>query len=188
VLAAACREPGAGPAADVSVERVYSRETGRLQQIKADRDQDGVIDTIASMDGARLLSIAIDRDNDGHADRWEYYEPGSGQGSAGIPLDRLAVIVRAEESARPDGAITRREFFERGVIARAEEDTALAGRVDKWEFYTAGTLERIDLDLQRRGTPDRRLIYGASGDVDRIESDPDGDGVFVVLASTASSR
>jgi len=36
----------------------------------------------------------------------------------------------------------------------------------------------MELDLTGQGRPTRRLLYGSSGDVERIEADDDGDGTF----------
>jgi hypothetical protein len=91
------------------------------------------------------------------------------------------VIARAEEAGGPDGAITRREAYENGILTRVEDDTTGDGQPDKWETYEDGRLTHVDLDLQGRGTPTRRLIYGADGAVDRVEGDPDGDGVFAAV-------
>jgi hypothetical protein len=135
------------------------------------------------MDGSQLKSIEIDRDNDGHPDRWEYYEP-SATGAGTTAFDRRAVIVRADDSAAPDGRITRQEFYDKGVLQRVEQDGNLDGRVDKWEYYTNGVLSRVDLDLSGKGFPDRRLIYAANGEVVRIEQDPDGDGKFSPMPTT----
>jgi hypothetical protein len=88
------------------------------------------------------------------------------------------VIVRVEESNRPDGQVTRREFYEHGVLARVEDDTNFDGHPDKWEYYDKGVLTHVDLDLSNKGIPDRRLVYQADGSVSRIDVDPDGDGVF----------
>jgi hypothetical protein len=55
--------------------------------------------------------------------------------------------------------------------------------VDKWETYAKGSLLSIDLDLEGSGRPTQRLTYGAAGGVARVESDPDGDGVFTPSAS-----
>jgi hypothetical protein len=162
-------------------ESVYNRETGRLEQLKLDADGDGKPDTVAMLDGTLLKSIEIDRNHDGRPDRWEYYAPADrAAGSSSVnSIDRWATRVRAEESDRPDGAITRREFYENGVIQRVEEDTNLDGRMDKWEFYTNDVLTRVDLDLGGKGFPDRRLLYSADGNVERVQVDPEGDGTFV---------
>ena len=98
-------------------------------------------------------------------------------------FDRWAVIQSAEQSDRPDHAISRREFYTKGVIVRVEEDANLDGAVDKWEFYEQGTLKYLDLDLTGKGKPTQRLVYGAGGDVERIDVDPDGDGTFVAQPS-----
>jgi hypothetical protein len=177
LIVAACR-PDPAPAS--STTAVYSRTTGRLEQIVSDEDGDGAADARAFMDGAALLRIELDRDADGSPDRWEYYEPAAGS----TPGDGTAPrIVRAEEAHGPDAAISRREFFERGVLMRVEEDTDLDGRMDKWETYTEAVLSQVDLDLGGTGQADRRLVYGPSGDVLRVEADPDGDGRFEPLAA-----
>ncbi len=177
LVAAGCQsQPAAGQSA-VAVQSIYSKETGRLEQMTVDTNADGKADTIASLDGTRLNSIAIDRDHDGRADRWEYYAPaGPGQGAISNPADRWALRIRAEESNRPDGAITRWEFYEHGVIQRVEEDTDLDRRVDKWEFYANAVLARVDLDLAGKGQPDRRLVYSPDGNVDRVEWIPTATG------------
>lgn len=165
-------------------EAVYSYYTGRLEELKADIDGDGTKETVAFMNGTRLERIEVDRNRDGRADRWEYYGPGEVPRAGANPFDRWAVIARAEESSRPDGTITRREFYDHGRIARVEEDTDLDGQVDKWEFYDDGLLQRVDLDLDHRGRATRRLVYDAGGNVTRIEADPSGTGTFVPLTST----
>lgn len=152
---------------------IYNTQSGKLEALMSDRDGDGKLDTRALMDGARLARVELDRDADGRPDRWEYYVT-SGADAASAPT-----IERAEESDAADGRITRREFFANGVIERAEEDTDGDGRVDKWETYAKGTLQSLDLDLAGAGRPTQRLTYGLGGNVALVETDADGDGVFV---------
>lgn len=175
VLAAACNTKPAGTGGAV-VSPVYNQETGKLEQLVSDRNGDGKLDTRAFMDGAVLKHIEIDRDNNEQPDRWEYYDKGD---KAGAPI-----IRNADEANGPDNRITRREFYESGVIKRVIDDTNFDGRPDKWETYEGGTLARIDLDLVGRGFASQRLIYNATGDVTRVETDPDGDGVFVPVSGT----
>lgn len=172
-LAAACSQASSPSQDGPTVTPVYSKETGRLEELTSDRDGDGKIDTRAFMDGARVVRVEIDRDGDGRTDRWEYYAAG---GDAGAPT-----IERADEAGASDGRITRRMFYEDGLLRRVEEDTDGDDRVDKWEHYTRGVLDHVDLDLAGRGAPTQRLVYGAGGNVDRVESDPDGDGTFVAV-------
>jgi hypothetical protein len=180
LLAAGCQGPGAGDRSGPPVASVYNKDTGRLEQMQVDADADGRPDAVASLDGTRLNSIAVDRNRDGRPDRWEYYTPAASRGGdVTNPVDRWATRVRAEESDRPDGTITRREFYQNGVIQRVEEDTNLDGRADKWEFYAEAVLIRVDLDLGGKGFADRRLVYRPDGTVDRVEIDSDGDGRFV---------
>lgn len=159
---------------------VYNRETGRLEQIVSDRDGDGRVETRAFMDGTRLVRIEVDRDGDEKVDRWEYYVSGADS--------QEAVIDRVEEAGGTEGAITRRESYADGVLARVEEDTNLDGRPDKWETYQRGHLAYVDLDLEGTGKPTRRLVYAPDGNVERMESDPDGDGLFVPDPSAGTRR
>ena len=175
--AAGCSSPP--PEATRWTESVYSKTTGRLEQIRADVDRDGRMETVAFMDGTTLKHIEIDRDGDGQPDRWEYYGPGrTTPGTGASQFDRWAIIVRAEEASRADAPRLRRELYEAGVLRQVEEDTDLDGRMDKWESYRNGELATVDLDLRGKGFPDRRLVYRSGGDVDRIERDLDGDGRF----------
>ena len=162
----------------------YNRDTGRLERLTSDRNGDGRVDTWAYLDGRSVERIELDRDGDGAVDRIEHYElPVSADPQA--PFGG-AVIARAEESAGPDRPVTRRESYEGGVLRRVEEDVDGDGRVDKWEEHAGGALVRMDLDLQKRGTPDRRLMYGPRGDVQRVEIDSDGDGVFEAAPATTA--
>lgn len=168
------------PASSPATTPVYNEQTGRLEQILSDRDGDGRQETRAFMDGARLVRIEMDRDGDGRVDRWEYYQ------SVGDPPQ--AAIERAEEAGGPDATVTRREFYVDGLLDRVEEDTTLDGRLDKWETYQKGRLVHVDLDLAGKGQPTRRLVYGADGNVVRMESDRDGDGLFEPDAPAGAAR
>ena len=173
-LAACAPEPANAP----STTAVYSRTTGRLEQLVSDEDGDGTPEARAFMDGTALTRIELDRDANGQPDRWEYYEPAPA-GAAHVADPAAGTrIVRAEEAHGGDGTVTRREFFEAGVLTRVEEDTDLDGRVDKWETYAANVLTRVDLDLSGRGHADRRLVYGPAGEMLSVEADSDGDGRF----------
>lgn len=165
------------PAAGRQATPIYNAETGKLEQLVSDTNGDGKPDTRAYMDGAAFKRVEIDRNHDGRPDRWEYYDrlpAGSGASRSRLRL----VLTRAEEANGGRDTVTRKEFYERGTIARVEEDSDDDGRVDKWELYQQGALTRMDLDLTGRGRADRRLVYGAGGHVDRVETDPDGDGKF----------
>jgi hypothetical protein len=173
------------------VKPIYNKDTGKLEQIAADRDGNGTVDTRAYMDGAHLKYIEIDRNEDGIPDRWEYYAPGTpDKPSAGTVFDTRTQLVRAEESNSPDGKVTRWEFYENGVIQRVNEDTNLDGRIDKWEQYDHGALVRIDLDLTGRGKAERRLVYRADGELDHIEVDKEGVGNWqrLIDAERSGSR
>jgi len=152
----------------------YSEDTGRLTELKYDRNRDGKVDTWATMDGQRIVRVEIDEDGDGKVDRWEYYQPGTAPGVPGV-------LERVERATRHDGRISRREFLEAGRLVRIEEDTDGDGAIDKWETYKDGALAVMELDTQHRGKCDRRLVYGRGGTLERIEVDPDGSGQFRVV-------
>jgi hypothetical protein len=172
---AGCSRPAPQPAGDGRTTPVYNKTNGRLEQLVSDRDGDGTPDTRAFMDGTRIARVEIDRDNDGRTDRWEYYLPAPASAPKGGPP---SLIERADEAAGPDQKITRREFFVLGVLQRTEEDTDRDGRMDKWEHYDGSVLTHVEFDLSGCGHAERRLVYGADGNVVRIEVDPDGDGKF----------
>src|SRR5262245_35957062 len=97
VTVTSCRRE-ASAVATVTATPIYSKETGRLEQITSDRNGDGKIDTRAFMDGTRITRIEIDRNGDGKVDRWEYYVPMP----AGAPLSASAdgrnMIDHADEA------------------------------------------------------------------------------------------
>jgi len=167
VGAAGCAGPAPGSGGRATP--LYNKDTGRLEQLVSDRNGDGKVDTRALMDGVRFKSIEIDRNGDGQPDRWEYYETSP---------ENLSVLARAEEANGPTRAVTRKEFYDKGKISRVEEDTNFDGRLDKWEVYQDGGLARLELDLQGKGFPDRRIYYGKTGAIEKLEVDPDGDGKF----------
>jgi hypothetical protein len=153
---------------------VYNADTGRLEALVSDRDGDGKVDTRAFMNGTRVMRIEMDRDGDGRVDRWETYGPPAVDAPANI-------IELAEEAGAEEGRIVRREVYTAGVLTRVEEDTDHDGRMDKWETYQAARLVQVEMDLSGAGHPTRRLTYGADGTVQRVEADPDGDGIFAPL-------
>ena len=177
LLVAGCHGPGPG---GPEVSPVYNPETGKLEKLVSDKDGDGKVDTWAFMDGAILKHIEQDRNADGKPDRWEYYEAGT--------ITRPGRIRRAEEANGPAPLITRHEHYEDGLISRVIDDTDADARPDKWETYEKGALIRVDLDLVGKGYPSQRLSYGAGGVVLRVESDPDGDGVFTAVPGTAGTE
>jgi hypothetical protein len=185
-LACAGCDTGRRAAEAPQASPLYTKDTGKLEQLASDRDGDGKLETRAYMDGAVLKRIEIDRNGDGAPDRWEYYSGGRVP-AAGRAVDP-PVIERAEESKGPDGRITRREFYAAGAIERVEEDTNDDGHTDKWEWYEGGNLARVELDLIGKGYPSQRLLYGAGGVVVRVETDPDGDGTFVVVPARGAGN
>ena len=173
ISSASCAAEPRAATNSAPVSPVYSKQSGRLEQIVSDRNGDGTIDTRAFMDGTTLQRIEIDRNGDSRPDRWEHYKPAA--------LARAASqveIERAEEANGADARITRREFYAGGQVSRVEEDTDTDGRVDKWEHYEQDLLVRIELDLKGAGFPDRRMHYRRDGTVERVEVDAEGHGAW----------
>lgn len=175
VLGAGCGSPDPGKGVHDRVQPEYDR-SGRLTKLSYDRNGDGKPETWGYMDGARVIRVEADKDADGRVDHWEFYRvPPPGSTAAPGSKELLERIERAKTGT---GHVTRTEFFEGGAMARVEEDTDGDGRIDKWETYTDGALSTMALDTTGRGTPDRRLVYSATGALDRIEADPTGSGRF----------
>jgi hypothetical protein len=179
---AACSQPVATPgnvseAAGPAPTPVYSKETGRLEQLVRDTNGDGVVDTRAYMQGRKLERVEVDRDHDGTFDRFEYYvdrpperiDPTSAAGR--VDVERVE-----EANGRGDRRITRREFYEKGELARVEEDSNADGQLERREVHDQGVLARIEMAFTRAGFPTRRLVYRRDGSIERVEIDPDGTG------------
>jgi hypothetical protein len=190
--AVACTQPQAAPperrpAAPAGTDRLKPTydDTGKLQKLQYDRNNDGTIDTWGYMDGTRVVKVEVDENGDGIVDRWEFHRSAADSGAAGTsPVAAVSVdrsVERIERATRFDGKVSRREFFDDGTLTKTEEDTDGDGRIDKWETYVAGGLSVMALDTQGRGTPDRRLVYKADGSLDHIEADPNNTGTFTPL-------
>jgi hypothetical protein len=193
-----CGGPGNGdgerPAAS------YDPQTGRLERLVFDSNDDGRNDAAGVLDGARVRQIELDSNGNGQLDRWDFYgadgkitQVGLSRADDGV-MDAVAVydgeqrLQQLNVSTRRDGRFDRVEFYEAGQLSRAEEDTDADGRVDKWESYrpNAGAgpgeppvvLSMVAFDDEKRGRPSRRLVYALDGQVARVEHDPRGDGTF----------
>jgi hypothetical protein len=201
----ACAPPHSGERDRPAAE--YDTETGRLQRLAFDSNEDGRNDAAGILDGARVKQIELDSSGNGAIDRWEFYD---GQGRVtkvgmsrqddGV-MDAVAImgsdqhLVRLEVSTRRDGRFDRFEFYQAGRLARAEEDSDGDGRVDKWESYRNNPsrgpgeppvlISAVAFDDAARGRPTRRLVYGSDGQVVRVEIDRTGDGTFADSESTS---
>lgn len=165
----------------------------RIDHIEVDTDENGKVDRWDYYDAERrLVKIGISRQNDGVMDAVEYYEtePKSAGPESRVPGpdESEQKPTRIEVSTERDGRFDRVEFYEHGVLARVEEDTDEDGLVDKWELYAPvshprpgdppSSVTSVAFDDAHRGTPTRRMVFADDGSVDRVEVDPDGDGIF----------
>jgi|SRR5690606_23191884 len=164
------------PAAAGTVVPQYNQDTGRLERITFDRNQDGQPDAWLFMNGTIVERAELDDNYDGEVDRWEHYDTAAAQTTTEAGLPR-GTLLRAEQSTRFDGVVSRRERYENGLLVAVEEDTSGDGRPDKWETWADGSLQSIALDTTGTGKPDRQILYGADG-APRLLVDRDGDGAF----------
>jgi hypothetical protein len=185
----------------------YDQQTGKLQRLAFDSDDDGRNDAAGILDGTRVKHIEIDTTGNGAIDRWDFYDAdgrvvrvGMARQDDGV-MDAVAVMgpdqlpARVEVSTRRDGTFDRSEFYQAGRLARAEEDTDGDGRVDKWESYRSNprsgpgeppvVISVVAFDDAAAGRPTRRLVYGPDGQVVRVELDKTGDGTFAESQSTS---
>ena len=171
-FAVSCTLEPRGVTTNERIKPSYNADTGRLERITYDRNQDGRVDATAFMDGTRVVRAELDEDYNGTTDRWEHYAAMTAANSAGRVQDgSQGVLQRVEVAGRADGKVSRWEFYEGGFMQRAEEDADGDGRVDKWETWSNGSLSSVALDTRGRGTPDRRLVYIGEGEP-RLELDP----------------
>lgn len=192
----ACNRPAPPTSAPVAT---YHPETGKLTTLSADANRNGRVETVSYMDGARISRIEVDIDEDGKVDRWDFYVGDGKLEKVGLSrlndgvMDALAFyegtsLVRMQVSSNRDGRFDRTEFYRDGVLSHSTDDTNGDGKADKWDEYQTGpgssgyAVKATSFDDSGRGRPDRRFIYGPGGSIERVEVDPDGDGVFVPVS------
>ena len=195
IVSVACSSQAAPPQ-----NATYDPETGRLQTLTADVNKNGTDDTVTYMDGTRILRIELDLDENGKVERWDFYGENGEVDKVGFSrlndgvmdaqafYDGAGVLARMDVSTRRDGTFDRIETYERGVLTRSADDTNGDGQADKWDDYAPVTAAGAEpeyavtstaFDDSGSGRPERRFVYGAGGRIERVELDPDGDGVFV---------
>jgi len=194
IVAAGCSAPPSGdqPRAD------YNAVTGRLSRLVFDLNKDGKNDAVSYMDGTRILRVELDLTGNGKVDRWDLYGPDGRLEKVGFAsrddgvMDSQAFysstgeLQRIEISTKRDGRFDRTEFYEHNILIRSQDDTNGDGRPDKWDDYAprpnhargepAYGIIATEFDDSRSGHPERRFVYGANGQVARVEIDPAGSG------------
>jgi hypothetical protein len=154
---------------------------GALQHIEYDSNGDGRADLIARHKGAkRPYRVEIDADFDGRADRWEDFNPEGvltrfshletgGQPRRWIVVDAKGAHRGYEYDEDGDGRTDRAELIEGGRVARIEIDADRDGTFDRWQDWKGGRLASESLDTDGDGRADRRLLFGATGGLTRVE-------------------
>ncbi len=168
---------------------IYDPATRDLIRLDYDINRDGRVDVRTFMANGRPVRLEGDQDGDGRLDRWEYYDQNERLIKLGTSTERDGIedtwlyqsgdTRRIETSTARDGVVDRWEFYQGSRLTRVEMDTNRDGRVDHWEHYEGGALASVLMDdAEHPGRPVRRLVYG-TGDAPVLETDEDGDGVFV---------
>lgn len=174
---------------------MYDQRSRQLVRLDWDANGDGRIDQRTYFSGGVAVRSEIDSDADDRVDRWEYVDTAAritrvGTSSANDGIEDTwtwsadaSGDVRIDRAQYRDGVVDRREFARGDRLVRAEEDANRDGLIDKWETWDGGVLLVAAYDTRlATGRPDRRLVY-EGGRFAYLESDPDGDGKFVRLAS-----
>lgn len=73
VAGAACAPDPEQLRAQRTIDAEYDMETGRLELITFDSDDNGTVDTWSYIDGNTVLRIGIDQNEDSVVERWNYY-------------------------------------------------------------------------------------------------------------------
>lgn len=178
----------------------YDTYSGRLIQLSADQNGDGLIDQWTYLEGNRPLRGEADADGDGRIDRWEYFDANAqltrvGTSSLNDGVEDTWTYLgdvngerRVAHSRRRDRHIDRQEFFRGDTLSRAEEDTNADGRIDRWDRFEGAVLREVAFDMSRSGgRANRRLIYDEKGQFTAVEDDADGDGTFVRMTGKAAA-
>ena len=178
----------------------YDTYSGRLIQLSADQNGDGLIDQWTYLEGNRPLRGEADADGDGRIDRWEYFDANAQLARVGTSslndgvedtwtdLSDVNGERRVAHSRRRDRQIDRQEFFRGDTLSRAEEDTNADGRTDRWDRFEGTVLREVAFDISRSvGRANRRLLYDAQGRFTAVEDDADGDGTFVPMTGKAAA-
>lgn len=178
--------PGGGASTPAPVGTTYDPETGRLQELTYDRNNDGSTDAWLVMNGSTLLRADMDETFDGVIDRREHYAQDNQVNQVNQGAEAPSSVPVMVELLDPErGTVSRREEYASGMLQSAEEDTNNDGVIDKWETYEAGALRRVELDEAGQGRPTRRLVYHG-GERVTVELDDDGDGTFEPVTVVAA--
>jgi hypothetical protein len=160
----------------------YYDEHGRIAIVEYDSDGDGRPDYIAHYDESkRIRLIEVDEDRDAWVDRWEYYGPGGelvkvgrwrkvrGRADEWIFRGPDGLASRIEYDDDGDGKPERAETLRDGLVTGVETDTDRDGRMDRWQTWDHGRLASETIDTDGDGKADRRLVFGPTGKLVRVE-------------------
>lgn len=124
--------------------------------------------TIPTYDKAtgKLQRLTADANKNGTIDTWMDMEG--------------AKCLRLERDTDEDDRVDYWETYLDGgkMLDTTARDENGDGAPDKWEQYKQGTVSQVEWDDNFDGSRDRRWTYGADGQLEWIESDPDGHGGY----------
>ena len=128
LLVAACR---AAPDPRRAVPS-YDPFTGRLVQLSADQNGDGVVDQWTYLDGNRPWRGEADTDGDGRVDRWEYFDAnaqlervGTSSRNDGVE-DTWAYVTPVDGESR----VVRSRIFRQAVPVASTDNAAIVAGLD----------------------------------------------------------
>lgn len=186
---------GCGPSDERGpVHAIYDPYSRKLLALYADQDGDRRIDQWTYTDGNRVFRGEIDTDGNGTIDRWEYFRADASLERIGTSSNNDGIEdtwtwpaaggeARVDRARLRDRRVDRSEYYRGDSLIRSAEDTNADGRVDRWDSYENGVrrLTAFDTTLTSE-RPNRRIVYSASGQFERLEADPERDGTFVEIA------
>ena len=129
-----------------TIDAEYDEDTGRLELLTHDSNDNGTVDVWTYMDGTRILRAEVDANEDGLIERWEYYDESQ-------QLEKVG-FSRANDGVEDGWAYEGPD----GSIARVELSTLRDGTIDRWEYYDAdGGLATIESEPDPNGSYTKRL-------------------------------
>jgi antitoxin component YwqK of YwqJK toxin-antitoxin module len=149
---------------------------GKLIRLLYDKNGDKKADVVMLFyANGRPKLVEVDSDLNGKIDRWQYYtdkgiveKEGYSRKGGRHPdtwqhFDPKGTLLRREMDDNGDGHVDRTENFQNGRVASVGVDSNRDGKIERWQTWSGGRVVTEELDTDGDGITDRRLRYGANG-------------------------